>query len=163
MAAEKPIINVADVPLKDNGNGKEFVAKLGRIGPMIGSAEIGCRLHVVPPGKKAFPFHRHHVIHELFVVLAGSGEYRLGETKHSIRAGDVIAAPAGGEPHQIINSGSDELRYLALSTKPGVDVVDDPDANTFGVIAGITGEDFNSATFKYMGRQDPIDPADYWK
>jgi uncharacterized cupin superfamily protein len=159
----KPIVNLADVPMVDSGNGEKFVAKLGRIGSVIGSKRIGCRLHVVPPGKAAFPFHRHHVIDELFVVLSGAGEYRLGERMHPIRAGDVIAAPAGGEAHQISNSGSEELRYLALSTKPGVDVVDYPDANTFGVIAGIEGDDFNSATFRYLGGQAPIDPKEYWK
>ena len=33
----KPIVNIADVPLRDGGNGEQFVAKLGRIGPMIGA------------------------------------------------------------------------------------------------------------------------------
>jgi uncharacterized cupin superfamily protein len=162
-ASEKPIINVADVPLKDNGNGKEFVAKIGRVGPSVGSTAIGCTMVVVPPGKRAWPFHRHHVIHEMFVVLSGIGETRIGDKTYPVRAGDVIAAPAGTDAHQIINSGTEELRYLALSTKPEVDVVDYPDADTFGVVAGVTRGDFSSATFKYMGRQDPIDPADYWK
>jgi len=66
------------------------------------------------------------------------------------------AVPAG-------KTAFEELRYLALSTKPEVDVVDYPDADSFGVVAGLQRGDFNSATFKYMGRQDPIDPADYWK
>jgi uncharacterized cupin superfamily protein len=161
--APKPIINVADVPLKDNGNGKEFVAKVGRVGPVIGSTDIGCSMVAVPPGKRAWPFHRHHVIHEMFVILSGMGETRIGDKTYPVRAGDVIAAPAGTEAHQIINTGTDELRYLALSTKPAVDVVDYPDAGTFGVVAGVTRGDFNSATFKYMGGQAPIDPADYWK
>ena len=99
----------------------------------------------------------------MFVILAGTGETRIGDKVHPVRAGDVIAAPAGTEPHQIINTGSEELRYLAISTRPGVDVVDYPDASTFGVIAGVPGGDLKSATFRYMGRQDPIDPADYWK
>jgi len=158
----KPIINVADVPLKDNGNGREFVAKVGRIGPVIGSDAIGCTLVAVPPGKRAWPFHRHHVIHEMFVILSGSGEYRVGDKTLPIHAGDVIAAPAGAEAHQIANSGAEELRYLAFSTEPEVDVVDFPDAKTFGVVAGVKHGDFNSATFKYMGREAPIDPAEYW-
>jgi uncharacterized cupin superfamily protein len=158
-----PIVNVADVPLIDSGDGDKFVAKLGRIGPLIGSTGIGCRLHVVPPGKRAFPFHRHHVIHELFVILSGSGEYRLDDASHPIRAGDVIAAPAGGEAHQLVNSGTDELRYLAISTKQDVDVVDYPDADQFGVIAGIRSNDINTATFKYMGRYAAVDPSEYWK
>jgi uncharacterized cupin superfamily protein len=160
---EKPIVNLADVPLTDSGDGDRFVAKLGRVGPLIGSTAVGCRLHVVPAGKRAFPFHRHHVIHELFIILSGSAEYRHGDKTDPIRAGDVIAAPAGGEAHQIVNSGTDELRYLAISTKQDVDVVDYPDSDQFGVVAGIKNNDLNTATFKYMGRFAAVDPAECWK
>jgi uncharacterized cupin superfamily protein len=163
LSEKKTIINVADVPLKDSGNGDAFVAKVGQIGRVIGSTGIGCTLVAVPPGKRAWPFHRHHVIHEMFVVLSGSGETRIGDKTYPIRAGDVIAAPAGAEAHQIINSGTEELRYLALSSKPEVDVVDYPDSGQFAVAAGIKNADFKTATFKYMGREAPSDPAEYWK
>ena len=43
MTAAKPIVNVADVPLKDNGNGEAFVAKVGRVGPMIGLERSAAR------------------------------------------------------------------------------------------------------------------------
>ena len=75
-APEKPIVNMADVPLREFGKGDKFAAKLGRIGPMLGSTGLGCTLTVVSPGKRAFPFHRHHVIHEMFLVLDGAGEIR---------------------------------------------------------------------------------------
>jgi hypothetical protein len=51
--------------------------KWGRAGPLIGLDGLGCAVHVVPPGKKAFPFHRHHVMDELFFVVSGEGEYRF--------------------------------------------------------------------------------------
>jgi uncharacterized cupin superfamily protein len=158
-APEKPIVNIADVPLQDFGKGENFAAKIGRIAPMLGSTGLGCMLTVVPPGKRAFPFHRHHVIHELFFVLSGTGEYRLGDKRHPLGAGDVIAAPAGGEAHQIINTGSEELRYLGLSTMGEVDVVDYPDSGKMAVAAGIKNADFTTATYRGMGR---IAPADYW-
>jgi uncharacterized cupin superfamily protein len=158
-APEKPIVNIADVPLQDFGKGEKFAAKIARIAPMLGSTGIGCMLTVVPPGKRAFPFHRHHVIHELFFVLSGSGEYRLGDKSHPLRAGDVIAAPAGGEAHQIINTGSEELRYFGLSTLGEVDVVDYPDSGKMAVAAGIKNADFTTASYRGLGR---IAPADYW-
>jgi uncharacterized cupin superfamily protein len=158
-APEKPIVNIADVPLQDFGKGEKFAAKIARIAPMLGSTGLGCMLTVVPSGKRAFPFHRHHVIHELFFVLSGTGEYRLGDKRHPLRAGDVIAAPAGGEAHQIINTGSEELRYLGLSTLGEVDVVDYPDSGKMAVAAGIKNADFTTATYRGMGR---IAPADYW-
>jgi uncharacterized cupin superfamily protein len=155
----KPIVNIADVPLRDFGKGEKFSAKLARIAPMVGSTGLGCMLTVVPPGKRAFPFHRHHVIHEMFFVLSGSGEYRLGDKTHPVRAGDIIAAPAGGEAHQIVNTGSEDLRYLGLSTLGEVDVVDYPDSGKMAVAAGIKNADFTTATYSGMGR---IAAADYW-
>jgi uncharacterized cupin superfamily protein len=158
-APETPIVNIADVPLRDFGKGEKFAAKLARIAPMVGSTGLGCTLTVVPPGKRAFPFHRHHVIHEMFFVLSGTGEYRLGDKTHPLRAGDVIAAPAGGAAHQIINTGSEDLRYLGLSTLGEVDVVDYPDSGKMAVAAGIKNADFTTATYRGMGR---IAAADYW-
>jgi uncharacterized cupin superfamily protein len=158
-APEMPIVNIADVPLRDFGKGEKFAAKLARIAPMVGSTGLGCTLTVVPPGKRAFPFHRHHVIHEMFFILSGTGEYRLGDKTHPLRAGDVIAAPAGGEAHQIVNTGSEDLRYLGLSTLGEVDVVDYPDSGKMAVAAGIKNADFTTATYRGLGR---IAAADYW-
>ncbi len=75
----KPVINIADVPLRDNAHGEAFAAKIGSFGRMIGSTGMGVMLHVVEPGKKAFPFHAHHMTQELFVILEGEGTYRFGD------------------------------------------------------------------------------------
>ena len=158
-AAPKPVINIADVALTDSGKREKFVARIARIAPQIGSKGIGCTLTVIPPGKRAYPFHRHHVIDELFYVISGAGEYRYGKQTYPVRAGDVISAPAGAEAHQLLNTGAEDLRFLAISTKPEVDVVDYPDSGKFAVAAGIKNSDFSTATFKYLGRSAP---ADYW-
>ena len=134
---EKPIVNIADVPLLDRGNGEQFVAKWGRTGPLLGLTGLGCAVHVVPPGKKAFPFHRHHVADELFFIVSGEGQYRFGEETFPLRAGDIVGAPAGSKAHQIINTGPEELRYLGISTIGGVDIVDYPDS---GNVATPTAE-----------------------
>jgi uncharacterized cupin superfamily protein len=156
---EKPIVNIADVPLQDFGKGEKFAAKIARMAPMVGSTGLGCMLTVVPPGKRAFPFHRHHVIHELFFVLSGTGECRVGDKTYPLRPGDVVAAPAGGEAHQIVNTGSEDLRYLGLSTLGEVDVVDYPDSGKMAVAAGIKNADFTTATYRGLGR---MAAADYW-
>ena len=84
---ESSIVNISEVPLADHGNGGIFTAKIGRIGRMIGSTGLGCAITVLPPGKRAYPLHRHHVIHELFYILSGAGEYRLGDRVLPLRAG----------------------------------------------------------------------------
>ena len=157
----KPVINMADVPLRDNGHGDAFAAKIASFGDKIGSTGIGCMLHVVPPGKRAFPLHNHHYNHELFVVLEGEGEYRFGEETYPIKVGDVLAAPAGGQEvaHQIINTGKGEMRYLGLSTKGTTEVVEYPDSGKFAVASR-----FDFATGKggirYIGRVG--NSLDYW-
>jgi uncharacterized cupin superfamily protein len=157
---EKVVVNITDVPLLDRGNGKKFAVKWGRTGPLLGLSGLGCAVHVVPPGKAAFPFHRHHVMDELFYVVSGEGEYRYGEEKHPLRAGDLVAAPAGAKAHQIINTGKDDLRYLGISSMSSVDVVEYPDSGKVGVAAGIKNADFKTATYVQVGR---VTPADYFE
>ena len=115
-------------------------------------------LTVVPPGKRAFPFHRHHVIDELFYVVEGKGTCRIGDPSFPVRAGDLIAAPAGAEAQQIVNSSNGELRYLTFSTLGAVDIVECPDFGKMAAAAGIRNADFSTATYKTMGR---VQPAGY--
>jgi uncharacterized cupin superfamily protein len=157
--SEKTVINIDDAPLQDRGNGKQFAVKWGRAGPLLGLTGLGCAVHVVPPGKKAFPFHRHHVMDELFFVISGQGQYRWGDETFSLRAGDLVGAPAGTKAHQIINTGSEDLRYLGISTMGSVDFVDYPDSKKIAVAAGIKNADFRTATYAGVGR---FTPADYY-
>jgi uncharacterized cupin superfamily protein len=97
---------------------EHFDARSARIGPRIGARLLGYNVTAVPPGKAAFPFHAHRVNEEMFFILDGAGELRLGAQVHPVRRGDVIACPPGGPEaaHQLRNTGSTELRYLAVST-----------------------------------------------
>jgi uncharacterized cupin superfamily protein len=156
---QKPVVNIDDVPLLDRGNGQQFMAKWGRAGPLIGLTGLGCAVHVVPPGKKAFPYHRHHVMDELFYVISGEGQYRYGDETYLLRAGDLVGAPAGAKPHQIINTGTEDLRYLGISTIGSVDIVDYPDSGKIALAAGIKNADFKTATYAGVGR---LQPADYF-
>lgn len=157
----KPVINIADVPLRDNAHGEAFAAKIGSFGGKIGS-NMGVMLHVVEPGKKAFPFHAHHMTQELFVILEGEGTYRFGAESYPVKAGDVCAAPTGGAEvaHQIVNTGKTTLKYLGVSANPaGGDVVEYPDSKKFAVSSR-----FDWATGKggvrYIGRVE--NSLGYW-
>lgn len=133
----KPVINIDDVPLRDNGNGDGFAARIGSFGHLIGSSGIGVMLHVVEPGKKAFPFHVHHQIEELFIILEGEGIYRFGKQEYEVRTGDVCAAPTGGSEHahQLINTGKKTLKYLGISTRAETEVVEYPDSEKIAMIS----------------------------
>jgi uncharacterized cupin superfamily protein len=155
----RPVINIADVPLVERGSAHKFAVKWARVGPLLGLEGLGCAVHVVPPGKRAFPFHRHHVMDELFFIISGSGEYRFGDETSPLRAGDLVGAPAGGKAHQIINTGAEDLRYLGISSMSSVDVVEYPDSKKVAMAAGVKNADFKTATYVGMGR---VVPADYY-
>ncbi len=156
---ERSVIHVDEVPLVDRGNGRQFAVKWGRVGPLLGLNSLGCAVHVVPPGKKAFPFHRHHVADELFFIVSGDGEYRFGDRTFPVRTGDIVAAPAGTQAHQLVNTGSGDLRYLGVSTMAAMDIVDYPDSKKIAVAAGVKNADFKTATYAGVGR---LAPADYY-
>jgi uncharacterized cupin superfamily protein len=148
------ILNIDQLEYKASSHGERFASKIGAIGPRIGAVKLGYNVTVVPPGKRAFPFHNHHVNEEMFFVLEGEGELRIGPERHAIRRGDVIACPPGGPEtaHQIVNTSGAELRYLAVSTKQQPEIAEYPDSGKFGVLAEFVGADGKAAPFRYLGR-----------
>ncbi len=144
MASPKPpIVNIADVELKPfpspapGAAAERFEARMGGVGIAVGAQKLGYNITVVPPGKRAFPFHSHRANEEMFFILEGTGEVRIGDGRHPIKKGDFIACPPGGPEtaHQIINTGSSEMRYLAVSTRIYPEVAEYPDSKKFGVLA----------------------------
>jgi uncharacterized cupin superfamily protein len=158
-----PIINIADIALAEYGHGEKFAASSGRIGPLLGMQQLGCSFVVLPPGKRASPFHAHHVNEEMFVILEGTGTLRLGPTEHPVKAGDVIACPAGGPgtAHHLVNTGETDLRYLAISTMVRPEVCEYPDSGKFLLIdKEIEGAGGADPIFRYVGRAESS--LDYW-
>jgi uncharacterized cupin superfamily protein len=168
----RPILNVADVEFRKYGHGVDFPgatnapemfeARLGDIGRRLGAQKLGYNLTAVPPGKRAFPLHNHHINEEMFFVLEGAGEVRIGNERHPIKAGDVIACPPGGPEtaHQIVNTSGGELKYLAVSTRLSAEVVDYPDSGKFGVYAELPAPGGKPAVFRYVGRTEAN--LNYW-
>jgi len=155
----KVVLNLEDVPLEQGAKGTRFAAATGEFGPALGLFGLGAALHVVPPGKTATPFHRHHTSDEMFLILSGTGTYRYGEERLPVRVGDCLSAPAGGEGHQLINTGVVELRYIAFSNNTNADVVEYLDSGRIRVDIGATGHHRENATFGAGGK---LMPMGYW-
>lgn len=159
----KPIINLDEVTLEHHRHGARFEARDGSLADAIGGRLLGYSLTVVPPGKRAFPFHNHHVNEEMFLILEGRGVVRIGAQEYPVRPGDVIAAPPGGPAtaHQIINTSDGELRYLSVSTMIAQDVVEYPDSGKVAVYVGSApGGDPRARSYSHRGRPGP--QLDYW-
>jgi uncharacterized cupin superfamily protein len=89
----------------------------------------------VPPGKAAFPIHHHHANEEHFFILSGSGVLRVGAETYAVKPQDyIVTLPGGAElAHQLVNTGSEDLVYLAISTLIVPEVVGYPDSRKTGV------------------------------
>jgi uncharacterized cupin superfamily protein len=168
---KRPIVNIAEVDLPPRSAAyaakgaaaERFDGRMGEIAPLIGAQKLGYNITAVPPGKRAFPFHNHRVNEEMFFVLQGGGEVRIGHERFDIREGDVIACPPGGPEtaHQIINTGKMELRYLAVSTMLSPEICDYPDSGKFAISERPREPDGTSRGFRFVGRADSM--LDYWE
>jgi uncharacterized cupin superfamily protein len=161
MSTNKPpIVNLADIEFKPfpvpapGAAAERFEARFAQVGVVIGAQKLGYNVTAVPRGKRAFPFHCHHANEEMFFVLEGEGEIRIGDARHAIKRGDFIACPPGGPEtaHQIVNTGSTELRYLAVSTKMSPEIAEYPDSKKFGVMG--------DRAFRFLGRTEQS--LGYW-
>lgn len=168
----RPVINLDEVELQPmppaftptGDAAQRYAPRIGPIGARLGARQLGYNITALPPGKRAFPFHNHRVNEEMFFVIEGSGEIRIGEARYPLRAGDIVACPAGGAEtaHQIINTGDIELRYLAVSTQLSPEIAEYPDSGKYGVMASYGADaDGQPRSFRAVGRLG--ESLDYWE
>jgi uncharacterized cupin superfamily protein len=118
------------------------------LGVAGGSVASGIKHVEVAPGARSCPFHCHSAEEELFVVLAGSGTLRLGEERHEVKTGHVVARPpASCVAHQFI-AGDDGLTLLAYGTREPSDIAWYPDSK--------------KVSLRGIGIKARIEPLDYW-
>jgi uncharacterized cupin superfamily protein len=166
----KPVINIDDVAIEErppffrpHGPAAErFGSRSGSIGTRIGARLLGYNITAVAPGKRAFPLHNHHANEEMFFMLQGTGELRVGKETYPVRKGDFIANPPGGpeHAHQMINTGDEELRYLAVSTMIVPETVEYPDSGKVATYSRQTAPDGSMRIVRQIGR--PEGSVDYW-
>lgn len=64
----------------------------------------------VPVGGSTTP-HYHPLTEEIYYILEGTGQMRIGGETREVAPGDAIAIPPGAE-HEITNTGEVVLRFL---------------------------------------------------
>ena len=138
----RPIMNLDEVAFDDIEENGLYTSSRGLFSAQIGAKRLGYNLTVLPPGKAQCPFHCHHGEEEMFLIIEGEGELRFGDERYPIRRHDVIACPTGGPDvaHQIINTGTTTMRYLALSTLADLEACEYPDSQKVSVVTGQRGE-----------------------
>ena len=157
------IVNLENVPLVTRGNGDKYEAQFAPVGAALDSQKLGFNVTILPPGKKAFPYHAHRGNEEMFFILEGEGSVRIDGETHTIRKGDFISLPPGRDSaHQIINDSTAPLRYLAVSTLESPEVIEYPDTGKIGATVGKGGGRPPAPdSIRHFSRVS--DAVDYWE
>ena len=141
------IVNLADV---EGGtiDRARVSRKRRKLGEAAGAGGTGLNHVEVAPGKEGDPLHCHSLEEEIFVILDGDGMLVLDEEETPVRAGSVVARPAGtGVSHQL-RAGGRGLTYLAYGTREPGDICYYPRSNKI--------------SFRGVGVIGRIEQLDYW-
>jgi uncharacterized cupin superfamily protein len=141
------IIALEDVPPREDHRGR-VRQKVRRIGTALGAETTGMRHVRIAPGARGAPHHCHSAEEELFVVLGGKGEARLGEELHPVRRGSVLARPPGTGVAHSFRAGDLGLELLGWGTHVPNDICFYPDSG--------------KVSLRGVGVIGRIEPADYW-
>jgi uncharacterized cupin superfamily protein len=140
------ILGLDDIPPTEYHRGR-VRQKIRPIGRALGAETTGMRHVRIAAGAHGTPHHCHGAEEELFVVLGGAGELRLGEDRHPVARGTVVARPPGtGVAHSFI-AGDGGLELLGWGTQVPNDIAYYPDSGkVFLCGVGVIGR---------------LEPADY--
>ena len=132
---KKPVLNLADAQAHSGSSGAYFEYSMAELAEGLGARSIGANVTRVPPGKAAFPLHHHYANEEHFFILSGTGVLRVGAETFEVKPQDyIVNLPGGAETaHQLVNTATEDLVYLAISTAVLPDVVGYPDSGKTGV------------------------------
>ena len=157
------ITNLEKVEVLSRSHGDAFECQITPVGTALESKLLGFNVTVIPPGKKAFPYHAHRANEEMFFVLEGEGSVRIDGAVHKIRKGDFISLPPGPDSgHQIVNDSKAPLRYLAVSTMIVPEVVEYPDSGKIMATAGVVASrPATPDSVRHVSRVK--DAVDYWE
>jgi uncharacterized cupin superfamily protein len=87
----------------------------------------------IPPGKTNCPYHSHSCQWEFYHVVSGQGIVRHIDGTTPIEPGDAFIFQPG-EPHQISNTGSQDLIFYIVADNPIGDTCHYPDSNKWTTV-----------------------------
>ena len=112
------------------GSGKQVSEALGRKPLSTDLRErhpFDVEILRIPPGKAPYPFHSHSAQWEFYHVISGNGLVRHQEGTTPIEVGDAFIFEPG-QPHQLINNGSENLVVYVIADNPVGETAHFPDS-----------------------------------
>lgn len=152
------IARAADLPFAPALERGKFSNKRKGLSPP--EAKLSAGMWELPPGKRSFPMHTHHVTEEALYVVSGKAKIRTPQGETAIGPGDYVSFPVGGPAHQLVNDGTEPLVYLAFSVNTaGADIVEYPDSGKVACSIG-TGPDRKRFIFLAKSQVDYFEGED---
>jgi uncharacterized cupin superfamily protein len=140
------LVRSSDLPFANTIDKGKFLGSRKGLSPP--EAKLSAGLWELPPGKRSFPMHKHHVTEEAMYVISGRAKIRTPDGETAIGPGDYVSFLAGGPAHQLVNDGTEPLVYLAFGVNSaGVDIVEYPDSGKIACSIG-TGPDRKRFMFR---------------
>ena len=123
-------LNLDEIPWESTTTAGRYGCDEKFVAEHVAQRRLDLAMVRLAPGKRSWPFHFHHIGEELFFVLEGTGELRLGSETRRLRPHDVVSCLPGPEgAHQIFNDGDQPLVYMAISTVDDVELAEYPDSD----------------------------------
>ena len=117
------------------GSGKEISEELGRNPQSTDLKErhpFDVEIARIPPGKSPCPYHSHSAQWEFYHVISGKGAVRHKDGTTAIAPGDAFIFEPG-QPHELINDGSEDLVLYVVADNPIGESCHYPDSNKWMV------------------------------
>jgi uncharacterized cupin superfamily protein len=110
--------NVHDATFEyDDGDPDGYRAGARRLGPQLDGKRLGATVYELPPKQSLCPYH-YETEEEWLLVLQGELTLRHPEGEDVLRAGDVVAFPAGeAGAHKTTNHTDEPVRLMMFSTQ----------------------------------------------
>lgn len=120
-----------------------------------GGHPFDVQLRRVPPGAAICPYHAHLAQWEFFFIQRGTATVRTPDGTFAVGAGDVFHHPPG-TPHQLLNTGADDLDVLIVADNPFVDGCYYPHSNKYALRP--PGKFFRMEEVHYFDGEDALPP-----
>jgi uncharacterized cupin superfamily protein len=117
----------------DESDPEGYRAGAARLGPALGSEELGINLFEIPAGEDLCPYHYEYV-EEWLLVLSGNVTIRTPEGEEEVGAGELVRFPAGPEgAHKTMNRSQAPVRMIMFSSSREPSVAVYPDSDKVGI------------------------------
>ena len=88
---------------------------------------LGATVYELPPGGRS-TYHFHHAAEEILIALRGRLTLRTPDGERELEEGEVVHFDRGpGGAHEQLNHSNEPVRYVVISNRGEVEVVEYPD------------------------------------